>query len=130
MFTNLFCHAASTVRENSAGFFVIANYYLLNIFIYGTNYFKSQIIIVGDIGLSLTTISLSVFILHLYRRINTLCDYYNCMYGYINMINKAQEENHKVMLKTVAVSKEVNDFNAKLIKENKVLYEYLKEKSK
>lgn len=45
MFTNLFCHSASTVRENSAGFFVIANYYSLNIFIYGTNYFKSQIII-------------------------------------------------------------------------------------
>lgn len=52
------------------------------------------------------------------------------MYGYINMINKAQEENHKVMLKTVAVSKEVNDFNAKLIKENKAFYESLKEKSK
>lgn len=82
------------------------------------------------LALSLTTISLSVFILHLYRRINTLCDYYNCMYGYINMINKAQEENHKVMLKTVAVSKEVNDFNAKLIKENIALYEFLKEKSK
>lgn len=45
MFTNLFCHSASTVRENSAGFFVIANYYLLNKYIYGTNYFKSQIII-------------------------------------------------------------------------------------
>lgn len=41
------------------------------------------------LALSLTTISLSVFILYLYRRINTLCDYYNCMYGYINMINKA-----------------------------------------
>lgn len=52
------------------------------------------------------------------------------MYGDINMINKAQEENHKVMLKTVAVSKEVNGFNAKLIKENKALYESLKEKSK
>lgn len=52
------------------------------------------------------------------------------MYGYINMINKAQEENHKVMLKTVAVSKEVNDFSAKLIKENEALYESLKEKSK
>ena len=39
MFTNLFCHSASTVRENSAGFFVIANYYLLNKYIYGTNYF-------------------------------------------------------------------------------------------
>lgn len=81
------------------------------------------------LALSLTTISLSVFILHLYRRINTLYDYYNCMYGYINMINKAQEENHKLMLKTVALSKEVNDFNAKLIKENEALYESLKQKS-
>lgn len=48
MFTNLFCHSASTVRENSAGFFVIANYYSLNKYTYGTNYFKSQIIIVID----------------------------------------------------------------------------------
>lgn len=89
-----------------------------------------KLLLSAILALSLITISLSVFILYLYRRINTLCDYYNCMYGYINMINKAQEENHKVMLKTVAVSKEVNDFNAKLIKENKALYEYLKEKSK
>jgi hypothetical protein len=48
MFTNLFCHSASTVRENSAGFFVIANYYSLNKYTYGTNYFKSQIIIDGN----------------------------------------------------------------------------------
>lgn len=82
-----------------------------------------KLLLSAILALSLTTISLSVFILHLYRRINTLCDY-------INMINKAQEENHKVMLKTVAASKEVNDFNAKLIKENKTLYESLKEKSK
>lgn len=46
MFTNLFCHSASTVRENSAGFFVIANYYSLNKYTYGTNYFQSQILIV------------------------------------------------------------------------------------
>lgn len=54
MFTNLFCHSASTVRENSAGFFVITNYYLLNIFIYGTNYFKSQIIIVIDSNITIS----------------------------------------------------------------------------
>lgn len=46
------------------------------------------------------------------------------------LLLSAIEENHKVMLKTVAVSKEVNDFNAKLIKENEALYESLKEKSK
>lgn len=35
-------------------FFVIANYYLLNIFIYGTNYFKSQIIIVIDSNITIS----------------------------------------------------------------------------
>lgn len=54
MFTNLFCHSASTVRENSAGFFVIANYYLLNIFIYGTNYFKSQILIIINSNITIS----------------------------------------------------------------------------
>lgn len=53
MFTNLFCHSASTVRENSAGFFVIANYYSLNKYTYGTNYFKSQILIVINTNIAI-----------------------------------------------------------------------------
>lgn len=54
MFTNLFCHSASTVRKNSAGFFVIANYYLLNKYTYGTNYFKSQILIVINSNIAIS----------------------------------------------------------------------------
>lgn len=54
MFTNLFCHSASTVRENSAGFFVIANYYSLNKYIYGTNYFKSQILIIINSNITIS----------------------------------------------------------------------------
>lgn len=54
MFTNLFCHSASTVRENSAGFFVIANYYSFNKYTYGTNYFKSQILIVINSNIAIS----------------------------------------------------------------------------
>lgn len=129
MFTNLFCHSASTVRENSAGFFVIANYYSLNKYTYGTNYFKSKLLLTIIMLLSLWLIAAIVSINALWRRTNKLRDYCDVLYSRINLLDKYQKENHDLMIKIVATAQDVNENNAEIIKHNKSLIEALEQKS-
>lgn len=129
MFTNLFCHSVSTVRENSAGFFVIANYYLLNKYIYGTNYSNPKLLLTIIMLLSLWLIAAIISINALWRRTNKLRDYCDVLYSRINLLDKYQKEDHDIMIKLVATTQDVNKNNAEIIKHNKNLIEALKQKS-
>lgn len=130
MFTNLFCHSASTVRENSAGFFVIANYYSLNKYTYETNYFKSKLLLTVIMLLSLWLIAAIISINALWRRTNKLRDYCDVLYSRVNLLDKCQKRNHDLMIKIVATAQDVNKNNAEIIKHNKSLIEALEQKSK
>lgn len=130
MFTNLFCHSASTVRENSAGFFVIANYYSLNIFIYEQTISNPKFLLSLIIILLFLMMIAFTFIRRLCKVAAHLQYCSNIAYQHIEQLKKWQEEDHRLMVKIITNGKDIIEFNNNLIKENKNLRETPEQKSK
>lgn len=129
MFTNLFCHSASTVRENSAGFLLLLIIiHLINILMEQT-ILNPKLLLTVIMLLSLWLIAAIISINALWRRTNKLRDYCNVLYSRVNFLDKCQKENHDLMIKIVATAQDVNENNAEIIKHNKSLIEALEQKS-
>ena len=79
--------------------------------------------------LSLWLIAAIISINALWRRTNKLRDYCDVLYNRVNLLDKCQKENHDLMIKIVAIAKDVNENNAEIIKHNKSLIEALEQKS-